>query len=68
VAQGRPGGEKSRAAARRVRLFPSRFDPFTYLHLAPLPDLTDKLLAAKVNGVAYETIVESDGSLPLLTP
>src|ERR1019366_339201 len=41
---------------------------FTYLHLAPLPDLTDKLLAAKVNGVAYETIRERDGSLPLLTP
>ena len=41
---------------------------FTYLHLAPLPELTDRLLAAKVNGVAYETIVESDGSLPLLTP
>jgi alanine dehydrogenase len=41
---------------------------FTYLHLAPLPELTDKLLAAKVNGVAYETIAEKDGSLPLLTP
>ncbi|MGA2267946.1 MAG: alanine dehydrogenase [Bryobacteraceae bacterium] len=41
---------------------------FTYLHLAPLPELTDKLLAARVNGVAYETIVEEDGSLPLLTP
>ena len=41
---------------------------FTYLHLAPLQELTDKLLAAKVNGVAYETIVETDGSLPLLTP
>jgi alanine dehydrogenase len=41
---------------------------FTYLHLAPLPDLTDKLLASKVNGVAYETIRERDGSLPLLTP
>jgi alanine dehydrogenase len=41
---------------------------FTYLHLAPLRELTDKLLAAKVNGVAYETIVEKDGSLPLLTP
>jgi alanine dehydrogenase len=41
---------------------------FTYLHLAPLPDLTDKLLASKVNGVAYETILEQDGSLPLLTP
>src|ERR1035441_4033665 len=41
---------------------------FTYLHLAPLPDLTDRLLAARVNGVAYETIREADGSLPLLTP
>src|SRR5215831_14427057 len=41
---------------------------FTYLHLAPLPELTDKLLATKVNGVAYETIRERDGSLPLLTP
>src|SRR4051812_39490925 len=40
---------------------------FTYLHLAPLPDLTDKLISAKVNGVAYETIREQDGSLPLLT-
>src|SRR5208283_4030001 len=41
---------------------------FTYLHLAPLPELTDRLLAAKVNGVAYETIRETDFSLPLLTP
>jgi alanine dehydrogenase len=41
---------------------------FTYLHLAPLPELTDKLVASKVNGVAYETVRESDGSLPLLTP
>ena len=41
---------------------------FTYLHLAPLPELTEKLLAARVNAVAYETIRESDGSLPLLTP
>ncbi|HWZ32561.1 MAG TPA: alanine dehydrogenase [Bryobacteraceae bacterium] len=41
---------------------------FTYLHLAPLPELTDKLLETKVNGIAYETIRESDGSLPLLTP
>ena len=41
---------------------------FTYLHLAPLPELTDNLVAAKVNGVAYETIREHDGSLPLLTP
>src|SRR3954451_18126845 len=41
---------------------------FTYLHLAPLPELTEKLVAAKVNGVAYETIKDRDASLPLLTP
>jgi len=41
---------------------------FTYLHLAPLPDLTDALVTAKVNAVAYETIREHDNSLPLLTP
>jgi alanine dehydrogenase len=41
---------------------------FTYLHLAPLPELTQKLVEQKVNAVAYETIREADGSLPLLTP
>ena len=41
---------------------------FTYLHLAPLPELTQKLVAAKVSSVGYETIRERDGSLPLLTP
>jgi len=41
---------------------------FTYLHLAPLPELTDKLIEARVNAVAYETIREADYSLPLLTP
>lgn len=41
---------------------------FTYLHLAPLPELTNRLLESKVNAVAYETIRERDGSLPLLIP
>lgn len=41
---------------------------FTYLHLAPLPDLTDRLLAAKVTGIAYETVHDKAGTLPLLTP
>jgi alanine dehydrogenase len=41
---------------------------FTYLHLAPLPDLTDKLLASKVIGIAYETVRDRQGTLPLLTP
>lgn len=41
---------------------------FTYLHLAPEPEVTRQLLDAKVNSVGYETIREADGSLPLLTP
>src|SRR4051794_594412 len=41
---------------------------FTYLHLAPLPELTAQLVKYGVNGVAYETLVERDGSLPLPTP
>jgi alanine dehydrogenase len=41
---------------------------FTYLHLAPLLDLTNRLLETRTSGVAYETIREADGSLPLLTP
>lgn len=41
---------------------------FTYLHLAPLPELTDRLIEADVTAIAYETIRERDGSLPLLTP
>src|SRR6202046_1067883 len=41
---------------------------FTYLHLAPLPVLTEKLLEKKVVGIAYETIRDRAGTLPLLTP
>ena len=41
---------------------------FTYLHLAPLPGLTDALLAAKVIGIAYETVRDRANTLPLLTP
>ncbi|HEU5335521.1 MAG TPA: alanine dehydrogenase [Terriglobales bacterium] len=41
---------------------------FTYLHLAPLPDLTNQLLQHTVTGIAYETIRDGHGSLPLLTP
>ena len=41
---------------------------YTYLHLAPLPELTEGLLSRGVTGIAYETITADDGSLPLLTP
>ena len=41
---------------------------FTYLHLAPDKQLTDELLKRKVTGIAYETITDRRGGLPLLTP
>lgn len=41
---------------------------FTYLHLAAEPELTKALVDAKVTSIAYETIQEKDGSLPLLSP
>jgi len=41
---------------------------FTYLHLAPQPRLTRSLLDSGVTAVAYETITDGDGNLPLLTP
>ncbi len=41
---------------------------FTYLHLAPDTELTKQLLQRKVTGIAYETITDRRGGLPLLTP
>jgi alanine dehydrogenase len=40
---------------------------FTYLHLAPNPELTKLLLQKKITGLAYETLVR-DNKLPLLAP
>ncbi len=41
---------------------------FTYLHLAPDPELTQALLRKKVIGIAYETVQLDNGQLPLLSP
>ena len=41
---------------------------YTYLHLAPAPDLARALLDCKVTGIAYETVQLPDKSLPLLIP
>ncbi|MEO7539982.1 MAG: alanine dehydrogenase [Pyrinomonadaceae bacterium] len=41
---------------------------FTYLHLAPEFELTKQMMERKVTGVAYETITDNMGRLPLLTP
>jgi alanine dehydrogenase len=41
---------------------------FCYLHLAAEPALTDQLLRIGLTGVAFETVEEADGRLPLLAP
>ncbi len=41
---------------------------FTYLHLAPDPDQTHDLLASGCTAIAYETVTDSNGGLPLLAP
>ncbi|MCU0239236.1 MAG: alanine dehydrogenase [Pyrinomonadaceae bacterium] len=41
---------------------------FTYLHLAPEFELTKQMMERKVTGVAYETITDKLGRLPLLIP
>jgi alanine dehydrogenase len=41
---------------------------FTYLHLAPDPDLTRGLCDSGATCVAYETVEDSEGRLPLLAP
>lgn len=41
---------------------------FTYLHLAPDPEQTRLLLASGVTAIAYETVTDAAGGLPLLAP
>ena len=41
---------------------------FTYLHLAPDPEQTKGLLAADCVAIAYETVTDAQGGLPLLKP
>jgi alanine dehydrogenase len=41
---------------------------FTYLHLAPDPELTQGLVDSGATCVAYETVVDEQGRLPLLAP
>ncbi len=41
---------------------------FTYLHLAPDPEQTKDLVASKATCIAYETVTDASGGLPLLKP
>ena len=41
---------------------------FTYLHLAPDPDQARGLMASGATAIAYETVTDPSGGLPLLAP
>lgn len=41
---------------------------FSYLHLAPNPQQTRLLVESGATAIAYETVTQADGGLPLLTP
>lgn len=41
---------------------------FTYLHLAPDPDQAQGLVESGVTAIAYETVTDAMGGLPLLAP
>lgn len=58
---------KEPQAAERKLLRPGQL-LFTYLHLAPDPELTRDLIASGATCIAYETVTAEGGSLPLLAP
>ncbi len=58
---------KEPQAVERAMLRPEQV-LFTYLHLAPDPDQTRDLLASGATCIAYETVTDANGALPLLKP
>ena len=58
---------KEPQAGERALLRPGQI-LFTYLHLAPDPEQTRDLVKAGVVAIAYETVTDAGGGLPLLKP
>ncbi len=58
---------KEPQAVERARLREGQI-LFTYLHLAPDPAQTHDLLKSGVTAIAYETVTDRTGGLPLLAP
>jgi alanine dehydrogenase len=54
--------------APEVALLEARHTLFTYLHLAPDPELTQGLIDSGATCIAYETVEDTRGRLPLLAP
>lgn len=58
---------KEPQAVERAMLKPGQI-LYTYLHLAPDPEQTKDLVASGAVCIAYETVTDSQGGLPLLKP
>lgn len=58
---------KEPQAIERAMLRPGQI-LYTYLHLAPDPEQTTDLIDSKAVCIAYETVTDDNGGLPLLTP
>ena len=54
--------------AEEVKYLTSEHTLFSYLHLAANPELTAALSQQNVTAVAFETVMDSNGRLPLLVP
>jgi alanine dehydrogenase len=54
--------------ASEIALLEPRHTLFTYLHLAPDPEQTGGLVESGATCVAYETVEDARGRLPLLAP
>lgn len=58
---------KEPQAVERAMLRPGQI-LYTYLHLAPDPEQTEELIASGAVCIAYETVTDDSGELPLLKP
>ena len=66
--ESRYGYEGKEPVASEYGYFREGLILFTYLHLAPEPELTKALIDNKVVSIAYETVQLDNRSLPLLAP
>ncbi|MET0411296.1 MAG: alanine dehydrogenase [Polyangiaceae bacterium] len=53
---------------REIELLTPRHTVFGYMHFAGSRELTERCLAAGFTAIAYETLADPNGNLPLLTP
>ena len=68
LGRGRHAAQGQGAAAAEVELLRAETILFTYLHLAPAPELTKGLRDTGATCIAYETVEDAKGRLPLLAP